>query len=72
MKQNMGSVDRLVRGLVLAPALLVVAWVVGIGSVAGVVAAVLAVLMIGTAAVGTCPLYLPFHLDTGRHHHAAT
>lgn len=71
MKQNMGSVDRLVRGFVLAPILLVVAWFVGVTTVVGAIAAVLAVVMIVTAAVGFCPLYLPFHLDTDRSHRSA-
>ena len=64
MKQNMGEMDRKIRGFVIAPILVVVALVVGVGSVVGVIAVVLAVVMAGTAAVGTCPLYLPFHIDT--------
>jgi uncharacterized membrane protein len=66
MQQNMGTTDRLVRAVLVAPALLVLAFVVGFGSVLGVVAVVLAVVMLGTAAVGFCPLYLPFHLHTDR------
>jgi heme/copper-type cytochrome/quinol oxidase subunit 4 len=64
MKKNMGDMDRKIRGFVVAPILLVVALVVGLGSVGGVIAVVLAAVMAGTAAVGTCPLYLPFHLST--------
>lgn len=66
MQQNMGTTDRLVRAVLVAPALLALAFVVGFGSVFGVIAVVLAVVMLGTAAVGFCPLYLPFHLHTDR------
>ena len=64
MKKNMGTTDRLVRALLVAPVLLVIAFVVGFATVAGVIATVLAVVMLATAAVGFCPLYLPFHLHT--------
>ena len=64
MKKNMGSADRLIRGLLVAPALLVIAYLVGVASVAGVIAIVLAVVMLATAAVGFCPLYVPLHVHT--------
>jgi hypothetical protein len=64
MKQNMGTIDRTIRAVVIAPALLVIAYLVGFATVVGVLATVLAVVMLGTAAVGFCPLYLPFHLHT--------
>ena len=66
MKQNMGTTDRLVRALLIAPALLLVAFLIGFATVGGVIATVLAVVMLGTAAVGFCPLYVPFHLHTDR------
>ena len=64
MKQNMGTTDRLIRVLAVAPALLVLAYLVGFGSVAGVVATAVAVIMVATAAAGFCPLYAPFHFHT--------
>ena len=39
MTRNMGNIDRLVRGLLAAPVALILAFVVGIGSVAGVILA---------------------------------
>lgn len=66
MQQNMGTTDRLVRALIVAPVLLALALVVGFTSVPGIIAVVLAAVMLGTAAVGFCPLYLPFHLHTDR------
>ena len=43
---------------------LVVALVVGIGSVGGVILLLVAAIMALTGAVGTCPLYLPFGIST--------
>ena len=71
MRMNMGTADRLIRAFVVAPLLLVVAYAVGFGTVLGIIATVLAVVMVGTAAVGSCPLYLPIHVDTHRKDHQA-
>jgi hypothetical protein len=68
MKQNMGTTDRVVRAIAVAPALLVIAYVVGFASVVGAIATVLAVVMLATAAVGFCPLYAPFHVHTDHRH----
>ena len=68
MKQNMGTADRIIRAIVVAPVLLVIAYLVGFATVVGVVATVLAIVMLGTAAVGFCPLYAPFHLRTDHRH----
>lgn len=57
MTRNMGTVDRAVRGLVIAPLAVVAAVALGAGSVAGIVLLALAAVMAGTAAVGFCPLY---------------
>jgi hypothetical protein len=57
MKTNEGSADRIVR-LVLGIALLGVALgVLGISSIGGIIAAVVGVVMLVTAAVGFCPAY---------------
>jgi hypothetical protein len=63
----MGSIDRLVRTLVVAPVAIVVAIVVGVGSVAGIVLLALAAVMLTTSAVGFCPLYKVFRIDTRSH-----
>ena len=64
MSTNMGMLDRRLRGFVVAPAALIVAFVVGAGSVAGIVLLVVAGIMAVTAAVGFCPLYTLLHLNT--------
>jgi len=71
MKRNMGRTDRLIRALVVAPVLVIVAWLIGFASIVGVILVVLAAVMVATAAVGFCPLYLPLHLSTDRDHPAA-
>ena len=64
MKLNMGNTDRLIRSLIVAPLLVIVAWSVGFGSTLGIIAVVVAAVMWATSAVGTCPLYLPFGIST--------
>ena len=64
MRVNMGSIDRLVRTFVVAPVAIVVAVVVGVGSMAGIVLLVLAGVMLATSAVGFCPLYKALKIDT--------
>jgi hypothetical protein len=64
MSVNMGSIDRVLRSFVVAPVAIVVAIVVGAGSVAGIVLLVLAAVMLATSAVGFCPLYRLVGLDT--------
>ena len=64
MKHNMGAVDRLVRAFVAAPALIVVGFVLGVGSLFGILAFVVAGVMLATAALGFCPGYIPFGLST--------
>jgi hypothetical protein len=63
MKKNMGTEDRVIRTLL--------AVVFGIliltGQVTGTVAiilGILAVVFLGTSAVSSCPLYLPFNIST--------
>ncbi len=63
LTKNMSNLDRTVRALI-AVAALVVAIAIGVGSVAGIVLLVVTALMGVTAAVGFCPLYALFHIDT--------
>lgn len=65
MIKNMGKADRTIRGFVIAPVLLVLSLVaVEPGSTVGIVLIALAAVMAGTAAIGTCPLYMPFGVST--------
>ena len=67
MSKNMGSIDRLLRAFVVAQAAIVVAVVVGVGSVVGIVLLAIAAIMLATAAVVFCPLYKPFKIYTQSH-----
>ena len=64
MSKNMGSIDRLLRAFVVAPAAIVVAVVVGVGSIVWIVLLAVAAIMLATAAVGVCPLYKPLKIYT--------
>jgi Inner membrane protein YgaP-like, transmembrane domain len=63
MSRNISTLDRGLRSFVVAPAAIVVAFVVGAGSVGGIVLFVLAAVMLATSSVGFCPLYRLLHLD---------
>jgi uncharacterized membrane protein YGL010W len=63
MHRNENNIDRIVR-LVIAAAAVALAAVVGFGTVAGIVALVVAAVMTVTAAVGFCPLYAVFGVST--------
>lgn len=63
MNKNVGTTDRAVRvGVAVVAA--VAAWLVGVGSVLGIVLLVVAAVMLVTAAVGFCPLYRVFGINT--------
>jgi hypothetical protein len=63
VKKNMGSADRTIRA-VMAPVLVVVGVLVGPAGWLAIVLYALAAVLLATAAVSTCPLYMPFGLST--------
>ena len=63
MKLNMGNTDRIVRPII-AALLAIGAWMLGFGSVGGIILLILAAVMLITSAVGFCPLYAPFKFST--------
>lgn len=64
--KNVGSVDRGVRALVGIVALvLALTWFhVMDGSLAGLIAGGIGIILLLTAAIGTCPLYVPLKVST--------
>lgn len=64
MHRNMGTADRVTRAVVVAPLLLVLALVVADSMLIGVALVALAGVMLLTAAIGFCPLYVPLGFDT--------
>jgi hypothetical protein len=66
---NMGVVDRALRAFVVAPAAVIAALVIGVPSILGLVLLAVATLALVTGAIGVCPGYVPFGIDTrGRAH----
>jgi hypothetical protein len=63
MAKNESSIDRIIR-LVIGVGAAVVAVAVGAGSLGGLLLLLVATIMLGTAAVGFCPLYRLFGLST--------
>jgi hypothetical protein len=63
MTTNESNLDRIIR-LVLGVAVLIGAFAVGLGSIGGIILAVVGVVLLVTAAVGFCPLYRVFGLST--------
>lgn len=63
MTTNESSLDRIIR-LVIGVVALVAAFAVGLGSLGGIILAVVGVVMLVTAAVGFCPLYRVFGMST--------
>lgn len=64
MIRNMGNADRLLRTVVVAPALVIAGILVG--GVVGIILFVLAAVMVATSAMGFCPLYPIVGLNTCR------
>lgn len=64
MKINMGKADRFVRAVIVAPAAVILALVVGASSVLGIVLLAVAAIMLLTSLVGSCPLYALFGVST--------
>jgi len=61
---NMSSIDRVLRGALVAPVAVVVAILVGVDSATGLVLVAAAAVMVATAVSGFCPLYRLIRIDT--------
>jgi hypothetical protein len=64
MTPNMGAFDRGLRAVVVAPAAIVVALIVGVSTVVGVILLIVAGIMLATAATGFCPTYTVVGIST--------
>jgi hypothetical protein len=64
MKMNLGSADRKLRALAVAPVLVVAGVLAGPAGWLAIVLYALAGVMLATSAAGYCPLYAPFGLCT--------
>ena len=64
MIRNMGKLDRGLRAFVVVPVAVVLAVLVGAGTVGGVILFVVAGIMLATAATGFCPNYIWLGIST--------
>ena len=64
MKKNVGTIDRSIRGIV-GVVLLAVFFLGILEGTAGIIALVVGVVMLGTAAIGWCPPYTLLGINTG-------
>ena len=64
MSRNMSNLDRGLRTFLVAPIAIILAVVIGVGSIGGIALFALAAIMLATSALGFCPLYTLFHIDT--------
>ena len=65
MKKNMGSIDKMLRVLVAAVIAALYYTQIISGTVA-IIALAFALIFILTSFIGTCPLYLPFGINTNQ------
>ena len=63
MNANVGNADKIVR-VVIAAVAAILAFVIGAGTVGGIILLVVAVVMLATSAMGFCPLYRIFGMST--------
>jgi DUF2892 family protein len=64
MTRNMGALDRGLRTFVVAPVAIVVAFIVGAGTIGGIILFVVAGIMLASSAVGFCPTYTVVGIST--------
>ncbi|HEV7230011.1 MAG TPA: DUF2892 domain-containing protein [Bacteroidia bacterium] len=63
MKKNMGNFDKTVR-ILIAVAIIILYFANVINGTVAIIGLILSVIFIATGLVGTCPLYMPFGIDT--------
>jgi hypothetical protein len=68
---NMGTLDRALRAFVIAPAATIAALAIGVPSTLGIVLLAIAAIALATGAIGICPSYVPFGIDTHSRAHRA-
>ena len=64
MARNMGTFDRALRAFVVAPAAIVVALILGAGTLGAIILFVVAGIMLASAATAFCPTYTAVGIST--------
>jgi hypothetical protein len=67
MTRNMGTFDRALRAFVVAPVAIVMAFVLGAGTLGGVILFVVAGIMLASAVTAFCPTYTVIGISTRPH-----
>lgn len=65
MKKNMGKIDRIVR-IVIAATIVILFFTNQISGIAGILLLVFSSILLITSFAGSCPLYLPLKINTGK------
>jgi len=65
MKNNMGSADKIIR-ILLAIVFAALYFTGTVTGTWGIILLILAAVFLLTSLVSFCPLYLPFHINTGK------
>jgi len=63
MKQNMGTLDRIIRAIV-AVVIGILCFTGVINGVFAIVLGIIAIILLITSIIGFCPLYLPFRFSS--------
>ena len=63
MKKNMGSIDKALR-VIVALVIAILFFTGKISGTSGMILLILGGVFLATSFLGTCPLYLPFNIDT--------
>ena len=69
MTRNMGTFDRALRAFVVAPVAIVMAFVLGAGTLGGIILFIFAGIMLTTAVTAYCPTYTVVGISTRPHLH---
>ena len=64
MTRNMGTFDRALRAFIVAPAAIVVALILGAGTLGGITLFVVAGIMLATSVTAFCPTYTAVGIST--------
>jgi K+-transporting ATPase A subunit len=63
MKKNMGNIDKAIR-LLIAVVIIVLFYTKVVTGILAIILLILAAVFIVTSLIGSCPLYLPFGINT--------
>jgi hypothetical protein len=63
MRKNMGRADRIIR-FIIAVVLIILTYTLSMGHILKIILGIIALILVITSLVGTCPLYMLFRIST--------